>query len=979
MSASPTRHGRTTPLNERSQSQNNTLAIRIVPYTPPRLDPDGRAPSQASSRPAYGPGERLFGGAEEQEKASGSISSTSSRSTSTAKEPGRGGQASEGYAGGRQGSALSSPSASSLSLARRARGDLRVSGSKPATSPSSSSPSPSSGSSGPPAALALRSSSEVSTHITTINASPALQDTRPGESASSPISAGAGPAPQPRPLSRRANLVAVHSDKTFSLVRLRPQSDVSGSLGSISSPPLSYSSRTSNSHDHPSISAWSEDRAGSPLTSTGSTVPDHSFSDPAPLTPSPGSSSTHLAEDPSASSPWNYRMIGGLRKVPRTPDLKKKSPLYATAPSAPETPLAPLPEVPPYEHENDHTDDQDEDDHQDRTPSRTIVPKASFASSISALTVSTTSENTNYRVFGPSSSPQQSNDSLPLPSSSHSNYELLGESSPAAPFSSSPPPSSLFNDENYILHGDPSPSSSLATVPRRPRPTYSQESLLVPPLRPGKKRSHEKIGYYKQRSRENLRARAGSLQSLKSISSIISTQDASQAFFAAPVLINFGASTTSRSARAREPENTSQQQHHPWSALQTSGSPTGSYTAPSLMTQRPPVPMIQAHPHQWSSQLSTVVSESEGDGESERGPTRSVSPETSSGNGHRRRSSNGWASSLHSRQMQSISSSLAAQLEEVSSNSDSLERPQPTYARVGPSQLLTVRDQDEDGDGLADLQQQPSRSGLSAFFTSSNSSSRNLHSSSSSRANSLTSSIPAWAKVYYGSGERRFLGAPSIVSPSEAGDSRPGSSAFMSSDSPNTDHFPMNIHSSRRRAKEVRQTTSHRAFSDSGSMEITAAPMNQDYNVFRSIKRKTSSIWSPHLRMDRRATRYSVWDPPSVTWSADTGILGKRNAQVVLFTLGFIFPFAWMIAALLPLPPNPTLHMLERDSSQSQFSRARPEYTFTPRAIDETRYESARWWRNLNRLMSILGLLIIGAVIALVVVGAKQGWIVRTS
>jgi hypothetical protein len=33
-----------------------------------------------------------------------------------------------------------------------------------------------------------------------------------------------------------------------------------------------------------------------------------------------------------------------------------------------------------------------------------------------------------------------------------------------------------------------------------------------------------------------------------------------------------------------------------------------------------------------------------------------------------------------------------------------------------------------------------------------------------------------------------------------------------------------------------------------------------------------------------------MWDPPSVTWSADSGILGKRNAQVVLFIVGFVLP-----------------------------------------------------------------------------------------
>ncbi|KAK0711164.1 hypothetical protein B0H67DRAFT_277436 [Lasiosphaeris hirsuta] len=928
MSAPPPRHGRTTPLRERSRSQNNTLAIRIVPYTPPRLDHDGRTPSQASSRA----------------QANYDQADRESFNAPAARRPSWRAERMEGYASN-PGSALSSPSGSSFSLARAKDGG--VSGSKRAASPSALGP-------GGPTAPALRSPSEVSTNIASMNA-PSPHDTRLGESpaAGSPASSGSASQPQPRPLSRRANVVAVHSDKTFSLVRQGQRSDVS--LSSLQSPPLSYSSRTSSSHDQPSIDAWSDDRPSSAFTGTTATALDYGISELVPFAPSPGSpgpSSKPLVEDPISSSPWNYRMVGGLRKVPKTPDLKQKKVLHNVATPVSETPLAPLPEDPAAAQDDEES------------LLRTIVPKASFASA------STASETTNYKVYGPDSSllQQSSNDSLALPSSSHShsNWEVLANSSsPVAPFSSSPPATS-YSNENYVLHGDPSPSSSIVTVSRKPRPTYSQESLVVPPLRPAKKTSYERIGYYKQRSRENLRARAGSLQSLKSISSIISTQDPSQAFLAAPVLLNFGASTSTRGARGGDSGSTSQQPQlpqHPWSTLPVSGPLTGS-TTPSAFVQRPPVQMTQVSPHQWSSQLSTVMSESEG--ESERATTRSVSPSTG-GHGHIRRSSAGWASSMHSRQLQSISSSLAAQLEEATSGSESLDRPQPTYSRAGASQVRMIRDQDEHGDGLADLQDQPSRTGLSAFFSSSNSSSRGLHSSGSSRANSLnSSSIPAWARVYYGSGERRFIGAPSFVSLSETGDSRPGSSALPGGESPNGDHFPMNIYSSRRRAREVRHQ-------QSASLEISQAPpLGHDYGVIRTLKRKTSSIWSPHLRMDRRSRRYSVWDPPSVSWSADTGIMGKRNAQVVLFILGFIFPFAWMVAALLPLPPNPKRMMTERDHSQ-------PELAYHPRAIDETRYENAHWWRNLNRAMSVVGLLIIGAIVALVVVGVRQGWVLHAS
>lgn len=40
-------------------------------------------------------------------------------------------------------------------------------------------------------------------------------------------------------------------------------------------------------------------------------------------------------------------------------------------------------------------------------------------------------------------------------------------------------------------------------------------------------------------------------------------------------------------------------------------------------------------------------------------------------------------------------------------------------------------------------------------------------------------------------------------------------------------------------------------------------------------------------------------------------------------------------------------------------------------AVDEARYENARWWRNINRVMSGFGVLIIVAIVVLVAVAAS--------
>ncbi|KAK4147035.1 uncharacterized protein C8A04DRAFT_34580 [Dichotomopilus funicola] len=940
MSATPPRHGRSLSLQERASllSATSKPGIRLVPYSPPRLDPDDRAPSQASSRDKRGSGNF---------NDNASNQASNSRRTSWKDEV-------AGSDGAAQGSALPSPSLRRSSLVWSS--DERVSGVKP-----SRSSLPAMGSAKPTAPPRGSPSDNADLHATASAPRRSRADSSPSPSSTSSHHS------RQRSQSRRGTLrLAVHSNGTFSLVPEEPQSDAAESVTEDNAPstqpsPLpssSYTSRTPSAQDRPSIDTWSR-RDSTPLTGASTVVLDQSFCDPSDSTSSSNSSSTtHLVEDPEAASPWNYRLVGGIRKVPTTPDNKRgKQPTYRTSTSSLETQLAALPES------STLIDDEEEEE----TPTKSVEPKPSFSSTESGQTIETVSEATNYKVYGPGSVVPESSDSLVFNSAGASNWEVLGQSSPAPTFLSSSAAASRAGNENYVVHGAPSlsPSSSLATVARRPRLEYSQESLVVAPLRPAKKRSYERFGYYKQRSRETLRSRNNSVQSLRAAAA---AQDAAQAH-------NPG---------------TSPNQRPPWYGHRK-GVSSSSIPQNTSATVRPPGPMnaSQSQPHQWSSQLSTVMSESEGGSDL----ARSVSPLSSerSGGHHRRHSSTGWVGSTHSRQMASMSSSIAGQLEEGAptntSGSDSIERPQPSYARAGPSQIRMVRDQDEHGDGLADLEDMPSMTGLSALYASG--AGWNLHSNSSSRANSLTSSIPAWAQVYYGSGEHRFLGRrPSFLTVSENGtDSRPPSSGMRGSESPNSGdfNFPQTLFSPRKRAREVQPNNAVPA-PDQGSMEIAQVPPSrngsrrgyQDYHVFRTLKQKTSSIWSPHLQPDRRTTRYSVWDPPSVSWSADSGLLGKRNAQVLLFILGFVFPFAWMIAALLPLPLNPKQEMLDVESGQDEeknpYSSTHPALRYQKYAVDESRFESARWWRNLNRGMSVVGLLIVGAVVALAVVGVRQGW-----
>ncbi|EPE07276.1 serine-rich protein [Ophiostoma piceae UAMH 11346] len=727
----------------------------------------------------------------------------------------------------------------------------------------------------------------------------------------------------------------------------------------------------------------------------------------------------------------------------------------------------------------------------------------------------------NFVVIGASSPPAPSRYLDQIRSTTDSDTELDAGTDIDIDISSSPPlPSRIANtttdtlhtsdsDENYVLHGEPSsfflpPSSStpgkqslasltpappqtssssggssLVTISKQPRQVYSRESLIVPPLKTVRaKRSNERFGYYKSRSRESLRRAA----SLKSLSSSIFNQEAASTFFAGQAFLNISIPTV---PVFNQPKTSHPQQHLPaflgktalpklkrkplplpappvqsenivvhsrtpkkntrglpaddsWESssppqLQTpSLSPFASQSAspqpPSpTLPQQPTirVQMVEEHPHQWSSQLSTVMSESDDDSMDIRVVSRSVSPmpgtpgtpgrvdslvhgdasvmsrlssasAASNGSGGLR-SSTGWVSSSHSRNMPSITSSLALQLEEMrdrnSRDSSLLDRPSPAFFRgasASPSSpgnggpfsppIRTVRDHDEDGDGLADLHNmsaQPSRSGLSGFFTNSSNSVRNVHTSSSMRSMRSVGSghFPSWARVYYGSGEHRALSAAPSVSDLGQGDDymtgaiRPNS-AFRRS--PSVDNGPLNLFNTRRRPREV-QANGARSYSEAVDMEAGDGGMLPAQRP-RGLRRITSSIWSPHLQMDRRAARFSVWDPPSVAWSDTSSRFDRRNMQVILFTIGFIMPLTWMIASVLPLPLDPKRAMERRMAeSEGEYGVAEALKQRMSQA-DENRFQSARWWRRLNRVMSLFGLLILGAIIALVIIAVKQHW-----
>lgn len=127
----------------------------------------------------------------------------------------------------------------------------------------------------------------------------------------------------------------------------------------------------------------------------------------------------------------------------------------------------------------------------------------------------------------------------------------------------------------------------------------------------------------------------------------------------------------------------------------------------------------------------------------------------------------------------------------------------------------------------------------------------------------------------------------------------------------------------------------------------------------------------PHLAPSKRVSnRMSAWKAPSFVESLDTLVRSRGNRQIALFALGFVFPLLWMLGAVLPLPPKPASakdveKSLGASEEDVQAAMMKHEAGDAERRWREERlWLKARWWRCLNRIMSVVGVLVIGAVVS---------------
>ncbi|KAI9826829.1 MAG: hypothetical protein M1832_005768 [Thelocarpon impressellum] len=235
--------------------------------------------------------------------------------------------------------------------------------------------------------------------------------------------------------------------------------------------------------------------------------------------------------------------------------------------------------------------------------------------------------------------------------------------------------------------------------------------------------------------------------------------------------------------------------------------------------------------------------------------------------------------------------------------------------------------------------------------------------SPTSHRNSIVAAVP-WAKAYYGSGGRLPLGG--FASPgSDAARTRNSSPVRGRNGGDSGNNNGAGAGPGPSRLRERPHT-------------LTIPPRGSDEAIHESFsrgnyRRPITDDWSPRLQPNRRTARYSVWEAPQLPDKAETSLISRRGMQVICFCLGFIFPLAWMLAAVLPLPRDPRKTPPSKGKSRGD-ANADIEKALDRDVgiIDEIEFEHARWWRNVNRIMSIAGLLILVAIIVMVVTAVRM-------
>ena len=268
--------------------------------------------------------------------------------------------------------------------------------------------------------------------------------------------------------------------------------------------------------------------------------------------------------------------------------------------------------------------------------------------------------------------------------------------------------------------------------------------------------------------------------------------------------------------------------------------------------------------------------------------------------------------------------------------------PPPIHQRDATGSTIRVVNAEEDA-SLQTLSANPGSNGSADIGSSGivNNRTSVVMTRSGSRASFFKNSIPAWAKAYYG---------------------RPTSSNSISNHRASVSNETPSLSVARTRNRIELHANHQNAVSQ---MRPTRPEELNTQAPAGATRRRVSPTWSPHLWHDRNSLdrRRSVFLQPSMDEAAEGIGLTKRNVQIICFSSGFVFPLAWFIAACLPLPAKPRTQRTKGKNVARQ-SEIMEDLEQQLGPIDVARYENARWWRHLNRLMCLCGVTVIITIVS---------------
>ena len=218
----------------------------------------------------------------------------------------------------------------------------------------------------------------------------------------------------------------------------------------------------------------------------------------------------------------------------------------------------------------------------------------------------------------------------------------------------------------------------------------------------------------------------------------------------------------------------------------------------------------------------------------------------------------------------------------TSPNASNLSVIEQSRDTTGP----TIRMVNESDDNVSNLLSPIPGSRGSAYYSILSAGSRRIKRKSvpqprpTSKGSFFRDSIPAWAKLYYARSNSALA----------LSDGRQDGNPTGSSES-------LNVRRTRPKPNAATQT---QAQTDRDSLAIQPAPPSGIVlaEVHGEPRQTISQTWSPHLWQDRRdiEKRRNFFRAPSLDEHAE-GPFSRRNAQVLLFTFGFIFPLGMLCGA----------------------------------------------------------------------------------